>query len=86
MMCVAHNRANLLLKIESTHLPTGPYAIRPSTGEIICVSRLYEDDCSAFIGGAFTFNAQLQCFHWLMTGVIKPDSTMVDSLTFIRIV
>lgn len=85
-ICVAQDGASVLLKLEATQLLTGPYAIRPSTGEILHVSRLYEDDCSAFIGGSLTSSTQLHSSQWLITGVGKSDLTRADSLTLIRVV
>lgn len=85
-ICVAQHGTLVSMEIKSTHLPTGPYAIRPSSGEILRVSRLYEDDCSAFIGGSLTFRPQLHSFQWLSTGVSKTDQTLAHSLISIRIV
>lgn len=67
-ICVVRDGALVVSESESTHLTTGPYAIRPSTGEILRVSRLYDDDCCAFIGASLAFSAQLHSFQWLMTG------------------
>lgn len=77
-ICVAQDGASVLLELEATQLLTGPYAIRPSTGEIFHVSRLYEDDCSAFIGGSLTSSVQLHSSQWLITGVGKSDLTRAD--------
>lgn len=74
-----------LFKLEPTHLLAGPYAIRASTGEILRVLRLYEDDRYAFVGGSVAFNAQLPCFQWLRLGVSNARSTIATSLTFVRI-
>ena len=84
-LCVVPNGARIVLEIESTHLLTGPYTIRPSTGEIHRVYRLYEDKYDTFIGGSLTFSAQLHSFQWLDTGVRRPDSRMAHLLTFVRI-
>ena len=81
-ICVAQNGTLVSLASKSTHLPTGPYAIRPSTGEILRVSRLYQDDYSAFIGGSLAFSPRLQSFHWLSIGVSKLDHTLTHSLIF----
>ena len=85
-MCVAQDGTHDFLEIEPTILPPGPYAIRPSTGEVFGVSRFYEDACNAFIGGSVAFSAQLRSFRWLMTGVRKSDFIEADWLTLIRTV
>ena len=83
-LCFVREGACTVLKIESTRLLTGPYTIRPSTGEILRVFRLYEDNYNAFIGGSLTFSAQLHSFQWLNTGVRRSDSSMAHMLTFLR--
>ena len=83
-LCVARDGAYTVFEIESTHLLTGPYTIRRSIGEIVRVSRLYEDKYNAFIGGSLTFSAQLHSFQWLNIGVRRSDSRMAHLLTFLR--
>ena len=81
---VVRDKACTVLEIEYTHLLTGPYSIRPSTGEILRVARLYEDKYNAFIGGTFTFSAQSHSFQWLNIGVRISDSRMAHLLTSLR--
>ena len=85
-ICVAQDGKYPLFQLELTDLQPGPYAIRPSTGEIFRVLRLHEDDCCAFVGGSVAFSAQPRYFQWLVPRVSKARSTMAASLTFIRIV
>ena len=66
------------VKSEITDLTTGPYALRPSTGEVFGVSRIHEDDHSAFIGGSVTSTGQSNAFGWLNTEVRKFNLKIAD--------
>jgi len=66
-LCLANDGVKVVSEFKSTYLLTGPYAFRPSTEEVLPVSKLWKDDCSAFIGGSVAFDARLRRFQWLNT-------------------
>lgn len=49
----------------SGQIPDGPYIMQTTTGQIFAVSRLFDDNFQAFIGGSLEFDSLSGSFEWM---------------------